>query len=132
LTLDLRNPRARENPARKSGLYPIVRFWRFAILIKDFDSFMLPPSFDIFRRDAGGHLVWVEAVQDLETPKSRIIELSATAPGQYAVFSQRSGRMVSSGTIVASPAARTTRKEWNNSSRGCADSTTVGSDTSWK
>jgi hypothetical protein len=100
--------------------------------VKGFDSFMLPPSFDIFRRDAGGHLVWVEAVQDLETAKSRVIELSATAPGQYAVFSQRSGRMVSSGTIVASPAARTTRKEWNNSSRGCADSTTVGPDTSRK
>jgi hypothetical protein len=93
---------------------------------------MLAQSFDIFRRDAGGDLVWVEAVRDLETAKSRVIELSATVPGQYSVFSQLSGRMVSSGTIVASPAARTTRKEWNNSSRGCSDSTAVGSDTSWK
>jgi hypothetical protein len=93
---------------------------------------MLAQSFDIFRRDSGGDPVWVEAARDLETAKRRIIELSASAPGQYVVFSQLSGRMVSSGTIVASPAARTTRKEWNNSSSGCADSTAVGSDTSWK
>jgi len=59
-------------------------------------------SYDIFRRDDEGE-VWVEAARDLETAKSRIIELSANTPGQYVVFSQRSGRMVGSGTVVASP-----------------------------
>jgi hypothetical protein len=66
---------------------------------------MVGQSYDIFRRDTGGE-VWVEAVRDLETAKSRILELAAARPGQYVVFSQRSGRMVSSGTVVASPAAR--------------------------
>ena len=82
-------------------------------------------SYDIFRRDADGDPVWVEAVADLETAKGRIIELSAAAPGQYVVFSQRSGRMVSSGTVLASPAARATRKVFN-----CSEGTK--SETLWK
>jgi hypothetical protein len=97
-----------------------------------FEIFMRSPSFDIFRRDTSGNPVWVEAVDDLETAKSRIIELSAAAPGQYVVFNQRSGRMVGSGTVVASPAARGTRKEWDNSSSGRADTAVRQSDTSWK
>jgi hypothetical protein len=64
---------------------------------------MASPSYDIFRRDGTGEPVWVEAVADLDTAKGRIIELSAQAPGQYVVFSQRSGQMVSSGTVVTSP-----------------------------
>ena len=68
---------------------------------------MTSPPYDIFRRAESGDPIWVEAVGDLETAKGRIIELSAAVPGQYVVFSQKSGRMVSSGTVVASPAART-------------------------
>lgn len=83
-------------------------------------------SYDIFRRDTGGE-VWVEAVRDLETAKCRIIELSADTPGQYVVFNQRSGRMVGSGTVVASPAARATSKE----SQKSGESTTAESDTLW-
>jgi hypothetical protein len=67
---------------------------------------MMALSYDIFRRGAAGDHIWVEAAGDLESAKSRIIELSAAKPGQYVVFNQRSGRMVSSGTVVASPAAR--------------------------
>ena len=67
---------------------------------------MVSLYYNIFKRDASGAPVWVEAVHDLDTAKGRIIELSAESPGQYVVFSQRSGRVVSSGTIVASPAAR--------------------------
>jgi len=81
---------------------------------------MLTPSYDIFRRDPGGQ-IWVEAVRDLETAKGRIIELAADTPGQYVVFSHRSGRMVSSGTVVASPAARATSKETRKSDRNTAD-----------
>jgi hypothetical protein len=92
---------------------------------------MPSPSFDIFKRDAAGE-VWVEAVRDLETAKSRLIELAAEAPGQYVIFSQRSGRMVSSGTIVASPAARaTSTKETEKSSVPCAASKAGRSDTLW-
>jgi len=71
---------------------------------------MTAPSYDIFRRDETGDPVWIEAVADLDTAKGRIIELSSAAPGQYVVFSQRSGRMVSSGTVVASPTARDSRR----------------------
>ena len=71
---------------------------------------MTAPSYDIFRRDETGDPVWIEAVADLDTAKGRIIELSSNAPGQYVVFSQRSGRMVSSGTVVASPTARDSRR----------------------
>lgn len=72
---------------------------------------MVSPSYDIFRRGAAGDRVWVEAARDVESARSRIIELSAERPGQYVVFNQRSGRMVSSGTVVASPAARATASD---------------------
>ncbi len=42
--------------------------------------------YDIFKRDDRGTPVWVEAAVDLENAKSRILELSAHAPGQYVVF----------------------------------------------
>jgi hypothetical protein len=98
---------------------------------------MIAQPYDIFRRGATGDHVWVEAVRDLETAKSRIIELSAEIPGQYVVFNQRSGRMVSSGTVVASPAARTTsielpKGELQNSARRCEKAIKVESDTLWK
>jgi len=71
---------------------------------------MVAQEYDIFRRDAGTE-IWVEAVRDFETAKTRVLELAAEAPGQYLVFSQRSGRVVSSGTVLASPAARTTENK---------------------
>ena len=91
---------------------------------------MPSPSYDIFKRDAAGE-VWVEAVRDLETAKGRLIELAAEAPGQYVIFSQRSGRLVSSGTVVASPAARATTKETEKPAVDCAASKVGGSDTLW-
>jgi hypothetical protein len=87
-------------------------------------------TYDIFRRDARGE-IWVEAVRDLESAKSRLIELAAEAPGQYVIFSQRSGRMVSSGTVVASPAARTATKETEKAAEHCAASRAGDSETLW-
>ena len=87
---------------------------------------MVTQSYDIFRRDNCGE-IWVEAVRDLETAKSRIIELSADTPGQYVVFNQRSGRMVGSGTVVASPTPRATSK----SAQRCNDSADGESETLW-
>jgi hypothetical protein len=92
---------------------------------------MLAQSYDIFRRDAGAQ-VWVEAARDLESAKSRVIELAAEEPGQYVVVNQRSGRMVSSGTVLASPAARTTAvKETENAGDADAESTKADSETLW-
>jgi hypothetical protein len=91
---------------------------------------MPSPSYDIFKRDAGGE-VWVEAVRDLEAAKSRLIELAAEAPGQYLIFNQRSGRMVSSGTVVASPSARATARDAERSAEPCAASRAGDSETLW-
>jgi len=69
--------------------------------------------YDIFKRDDRVTLVWIEAAVDLENAKSRILELSAQAPGQYVVVNQATGRMVATGTVVASPGAgaRAPRRE---------------------
>jgi hypothetical protein len=93
---------------------------------------MVTQSYDIFRRGAAGDHIWVEAAPDVESAKSRIIELSAERPGQYVVFNQRSGRMVSSGTVVASPAARAASGEWQKTARRCHEPAEVESDTLWK
>jgi hypothetical protein len=113
------------NPLRKSGLYLIVRFAP-ASKLQGLVGDMVTQSYDIFRRDTGGE-VWVEAVRDLETAKNRIIQLSADTPGQYLVFSQRSGRMVGGGTVVASPTARATFR----STQRCNDSADAESETFW-
>jgi hypothetical protein len=90
---------------------------------------MVTQSYDIFRRGTAGDHIWVEAAHDLESAKTRIIELSAEKPGQYVVFNQRSGRMVSSGTVVASPAARATSAESQKSAQSCRE---AEPDTLWK
>ena len=94
--------------SRKSGLYLMARFSPAGKLYEGVYLHMVSQSYDIFRRGAAGDNVWVEAACNLGSAKSRVIELSAERPGQYVVFSQRSGRIVSSGTVVASPAARAT------------------------
>ena len=52
--------------------------------------------YDIFRRDLLGTPVWMEAVQDLESAKLRMIELAGRSPGEYFVFCQESQETVSS------------------------------------
>ena len=90
---------------------------------------MIPP-YDIFKRDETGDPVWIEAVSDLETAKCRIIELSSVAPGRYVVFNHSNGRMVSSGTVIASPAARVTEPaKVSGSGKKSAE---MESDTLWK
>ena len=91
---------------------------------------MFAQTYDIFRREIGRE-IWVEAVRDLETAKSRVIELAADTPWQYVVLSQRSGRMVSSGTVVASPAARVTPKEMEKSEEAGDKSVVKESETLW-
>jgi hypothetical protein len=52
--------------------------------------------YDLFRRDLLGTPVWMEAVEDLETAKDRMIELAGRSPGEYFVFCQESQEIVSS------------------------------------
>lgn len=53
---------------------------------------------DILRNIVQENPIWVEAVENLEMAKRRVVELVARAPGQYLVFCQRTGRFVSTIT----------------------------------
>jgi hypothetical protein len=50
-------------------------------------------AYDILKRDASA-LVWIEAVEDLESAKQRVTELEHLSRGQYVVFDQRQQRTV--------------------------------------
>jgi hypothetical protein len=52
-------------------------------------------SYDIFRKDLLGTPVWMEAVQDIEMAKLRMMELSRRSPGEYFVLSQQTQEIVS-------------------------------------
>ena len=52
---------------------------------------MVPP-FDIFRKQNGGSLRWLEVVTDLEVAKVRVKELAESVPGEYFIFSLEAGR----------------------------------------
>ena len=54
---------------------------------------MLSAPYDILKRDAA-HVVWVEAVEDLETAKLRMMELAANYEAEYVVFDQRTRKIV--------------------------------------
>ena len=51
--------------------------------------------YDVFRKDLLGTPVWMEAVQDIETAKLRMLELADRSPGEYFVFSQEAREIVS-------------------------------------
>ncbi len=51
---------------------------------------MVPP-FDIFKRQPGGSVRWLEVVADLEAAKLRVKELVDCVPGEYFIFSLASG-----------------------------------------
>jgi hypothetical protein len=55
------------------------------------NPFMMPP-FDIFKRQPGGGVRWLEVVADLEAAKHRVKELVECVPGEYFIFSLASGR----------------------------------------
>ena len=48
--------------------------------------------FDIFKRQPGGSVRWLEVVADLEAAKLRVKELVEYVPGEYFIFSLASGR----------------------------------------
>jgi hypothetical protein len=55
---------------------------------------MMATPYDIFRKDLLGTPVWMQAVQDFETARLRVIELAARSPGEYFVFSQETQEIV--------------------------------------
>jgi hypothetical protein len=54
---------------------------------------MTVAAYDILKKDAIA-LVWVEAVHDLETARSRVKELTAGSEVEYVIFDQRTRKIV--------------------------------------
>ena len=42
--------------------------------------------FDILRKDREGTFEWLETVNDFETAKARVLELSSESPDEFVVF----------------------------------------------
>lgn len=55
---------------------------------------MIAP-FDIFKTEADGQVLWVEAVPDLETAKARVQAMGLASPGRYMILSQKTGNRLS-------------------------------------
>ena len=52
-------------------------------------------SFDIFKVEAPGRVLWLEAQQEFEVAKARVRNLMVTSPAEYVIYSQRTGNKVS-------------------------------------
>jgi len=46
---------------------------------------------DVFKVEKDGKLRWLEAAETLEQAKSRIEALGASSPGEYVIYSQKTG-----------------------------------------
>lgn len=68
---------------------------------KDQNEVMLLPAYDILKKDAAA-LIWVEALDNLQSAKLRIRELAARSEGEYVIFDQRTRQIVDRFTTVAS------------------------------
>jgi hypothetical protein len=55
---------------------------------------MTLPAYDIFKKDAAGAMIWVEAVENLESAKMRVKELSRGSNTEYAIFDQYTKQIV--------------------------------------
>ena len=51
------------------------------------------PAYDIFKKDAAA-MIWVEAIEDLESAKMRVRELSRDSNTEYAIFDQHTRQVV--------------------------------------
>ena len=60
---------------------------------KNMKNRMTVAAYDVLKKDAVG-LIWVEAVDDLETARSRVKELTAASQVEYVIFDQRTGKIV--------------------------------------
>jgi hypothetical protein len=52
------------------------------------------PTFDLFKRDTSGRLIWLGVADDLKVAAGRLKELASVAPGEYLVFNQQAQKMV--------------------------------------
>jgi hypothetical protein len=52
------------------------------------------PTFDLFKRETSGRLIWLGVANDLKAAAGRLKELASITPGEYLVFSQQAQEMV--------------------------------------
>jgi hypothetical protein len=50
--------------------------------------------FDIFRRLPDGKPLWIESIQGLHAAKDRLAYLVSATPGEYFIYSEKSGGVV--------------------------------------
>jgi hypothetical protein len=50
--------------------------------------------FDIFRRLPDGKPLWIESVQGLHAAKDRLSHLLSATPGEYFIYSEKSGGVI--------------------------------------
>lgn len=55
---------------------------------------MSTPSLDIFKKDAWGNPIWIDAVSDLEAARVRVAEFAVVLPGEYFIFDQRTKKVM--------------------------------------
>ena len=59
---------------------------------------MVPP-FDIFQKEPDGKLRWIEAAESLESAQARVQKFMKLSPGEYMIFSQKTGNKI----LIGSP-----------------------------
>jgi hypothetical protein len=55
----------------------------------------MQPPFDIFRVGPDGHPIWLEAAATLDAANARINALGKSSPGEFLIYSQRTGNKIS-------------------------------------
>lgn len=55
---------------------------------------MRAAPFDILKRHDDGSFIWIEAADDIQAARARLNELSASSPGEYFVFDQKTQQIV--------------------------------------
>lgn len=55
---------------------------------------MIAP-FDLFWTEADGSMIWLEAAEDLDRAKARLLAIGASKPGKYVIFSRTTGNKLS-------------------------------------
>jgi len=58
--------------------------------------------FDILKKDGKGTFQWLETVNDIETAKARVLQLSSESPDEFVVF-----RETDLQVVATSPAMQT-------------------------
>jgi hypothetical protein len=65
---------------------------------------MFAPVLDIFKKEASGNPIWIDAVADVETAQHRLSRLASTFPSEYFAFDQRTQKVVPALVCLSSEA----------------------------